>query len=657
MSQPGRRRVGWLWTGWLWTGVVCLVTVCGGPSVVPAADRPAADLPGGYSPRLAVLGVEQGDGPAVGQWSRFWPGMFSGRVVVESLGSAPFDPTSEHSQAEWRAALEQRPDWIFVQVAGPGAREGTEAGAGDAAPGRDLTGWQQALRDRMLEARAAKVRPVLVTAPGVFGPEKEDASAAAARETPGAAPGHSPAVVAEGVWRVARDVRVPVLDLQGDTRALVRRLAEVDPQGEWLAAITHDAGVERGARALAALVAQAIPGQVPGLISRLDQAAIRAALPVAVEGCGLPRLLLPGRLHAVVGAEVNLYFDNMLLWPAGADIEVDVQCPQGAQQADRWTWIPGAEGVGEHPLEVTLRDFQGEVLARGRTTVVVAPAQAGAGQAVSLLLVGDSLTHASQWPARLLERARGEGEPRLSLLGTHQPAGVAEGVRHEGYGGWTAQRFATHFVEGALPDEVKLRGSPFLVRGPTGAPRLDFGAYLERVQAPAAPDVVAIFLGPNDIFGLTGTNLEEGLDVMLRHLRELIEMVERAAPRTKVALLVALPPAASQDAFGANYKAGQTRWQYRRNQHRLAEWLRLLYDRPGAEAGQVTVELVATHLQVDCRHGYPAVEVPWHADSSVKGLRQNNGVHPDANGYRQVGDAFYAWLKCHLHQRSVLAGQ
>ena len=642
--------MGLLRTGLLWLGVACLVSVGGVRGMVVAADRPAADLPGGYSPRLAVVGVERGEGLASSQWSRFWTGMFSGRVAVDSRAGGPFDPTSDRAQTEWRAALESRPDWVFVQVTGPG--EGGEA----AAPGRDRAGWQKALRDRIGEARAAKIRPVLITAPVPLVAVGEGAPAGSGGATPGQLEWPAPAAVAEGVRQVARDLRVPVIDLRGDAQALVRRLAEVDARGEWIAATTNDAGAEEGARALAALVAQSIPGQVPGLISRLNPAAIRAALPVAVEGGGLPRLLLPGRLHAVVGAEVNLYFDNMLLWPAGADIEVDVQCPQGSQQADRWTWIPPAEGVGEHPLEVTIRDFQGEVLARGGTTVVVAPAQAGAGQAVSLLLVGDSLTHASQWPARLLERGRGEGEPRLSLLGTHQPASAAEGVRHEGYGGWTAQRFATHFVEGPVPEEVRLRGSPFLVRGPTGEPRLDFAAYLERVQAPAPPDVVAIFLGPNDIFGLTGTNLEEGLDVMLRHLHELIEMVERSAPRTKIALLVALPPAASQDAFGANYKAGQTRWQYRRNQHRLAEWLQQLYDRPGGGASPVMVELVATHLQVDCRHGYPAVEVPWHADSTVRGLRQNNGVHPDANGYRQVGDAFYAWLKCHLHQRGVSAG-
>jgi len=587
------------------------------------------------------VGADPANSSAAAGWGAQLRGQFDDRVVLTSHAGGPLDPLAGATAERWQQVLEQRPDWVFLQVGGA-ADSAAGSSGGDPGP------WQGALRGLLTAARSAKIRPVLITTPEAWeavpqGDQQESGRGEGGR-------GEGLATVANAVRQVARELRVPVIDLHADSRDLARRLTGAGPQGEWFRGGPPERLNRRIQRAHAALVAQALPGRVPGLITRLEARALRAGLPLGGTGCGLPRLLLPRRLHAVVGTELNLYFDNAVLVPEGAGLEFDVQCAQGVQQADRWTWTPAPEVVGEVPLELIVRDFTGEIVARGQTTIEVAPTAAGSGRDVSLLLIGDSLTHASLWPARLLERSQGAAQPRLTLLGSHQPPTAAAGVRHEGYGGWTAQRFATNFVEEPPPEEVQRRGSPFLVRGADGQPVLDFAAYLRRIDAPAPPDVVAIFLGPNDIFGLTGTNLEEGLEVMLGHLKSLIEMVGRSAPRTKVALLVALPPAASQDAFGANYKSGQTRWQYRRNQHRLAEWLHQLYDDPQAPE----VELVATHLQIDCRHAYPTVEAPWHADSTLRGIRQNNGVHPDANGYRQVGDAFHAWLMCHLWRTRAL---
>ena len=101
-----------------------------------------------------------------------------------------------------------------------------------------------------------------------------------------------------------------------------------------------------------------------------------------------------------------------------------------------------------------------------------------------------------------------------------------------------------------------------------------------------------------------------------------------------------VPPAATQDAFGANYAAGQTRWQYKRNQHRLIERMLEKYGSHKV-AG---VEVVPMHLNLDCAHNYPAESVLPSAHATDKVFRQNNGVHPSAAGYHQIGDSLYAWL-------------
>jgi lysophospholipase L1-like esterase len=117
-------------------------------------------------------------------------------------------------------------------------------------------------------------------------------------------------------------------------------------------------------------------------------------------------------------------------------------------------------------------------------------------------------------------------------------------------------------------------------------------------------------------------------------------MIHSASPSTRVGVMLPVPSAASQDAFGSNYAAGQTRWQYKRNQHALVEAMIKRY------AGRQSkgLQLIATHANLDCVHNYPTETVAPNAHSDEKVVRQSNGVHPSAAGYRQIGDTVYAWL-------------
>jgi lysophospholipase L1-like esterase len=257
-----------------------------------------------------------------------------------------------------------------------------------------------------------------------------------------------------------------------------------------------------------------------------------------------------------------------------------------------------------------------------------------------VLFIGDSLTHASLYPRQVLDRARGDQQPRIKLIGSHTPAGAPPEVRHEGYGGWTAVRFATHAQGTPRAGDYAGRASPFLYPNGEGQPALDFNRYFADVNEGRTPDLVCLFLGPNDIYPDTEATIEASIDRMLRHFDLLVQECERAAPQATVGVLLPVPPAASQDAFGANYGSSQTRWQYRRNQHRLVERMQAHY---GAWPGG-RVHLIPTQATLDCRHNYPTARAPFNAQTEEQGVFQNNGVHPDPAGYRQIGDTVYSWL-------------
>ncbi|MDA0833788.1 MAG: hypothetical protein O2955_04835 [Planctomycetota bacterium] len=356
---------------------------------------------------------------------------------------------------------------------------------------------------------------------------------------------------------------------------------------------------------------------------------------------GAVRLVLPPTLYAVAGHELNVYFDNVTLTINPKNYVFDVDCPRGSHFEQFWTYTPSADDVGTYTFALDVRNEQNEIIAHDECKLVVVPANAKDESDLTLLLIGDSLTHASTYSRHLLDLSQQPEQPKITLIGSHNPTGENDKAnRHEGYGGWTALRFATHFTETARTGDYKDRGSPFLYVDENGEKQLDFKKYVTDVNDGEFPDIATIFLGPNDIFRYTDEDIDDGIEQMLTHYDRLIEMLQSKQSLTKVAVMLPVPPATSQDAFGANYRNGQTRWQYKRNTHLLVEKMLERY----ADREDQGIFIVPTNVNLDCEHNYPAAEVKWNAQAEGSGLRQNNSVHPAASGYRQIGDTLYAWL-------------
>ena len=363
-------------------------------------------------------------------------------------------------------------------------------------------------------------------------------------------------------------------------------------------------------------------------------------IPAAVSAGDAPilELTLPPVLYAVPGIETNVYFENTVLAINPANLVFDVTCPKGAQQRERWTFVPKPEDVGTHLFSLAVYGEGNHLLAEASSMVkVVDPAAAAQ---LSVLIIGDSLTNASVYPARVLEACAQDANLKVRLIGTNVPRKDSPELRHEGYGGWTAARFASYFEAEAWKDG-KRACSPFVFADAGGKPGLDFARYYREQNEGNPPDVVTLLLGCNDTFGASETGQADAIAACLANLDILINSIRAVGPNTVIGILLLAPPAATQDAFGTNYGCGQTRWQYRRNQHRLVERTLERYGKRESDG----IWLLPTSVIVDPYYGFPAVTVKANAHSSVDIVRLNNGVHPNEAGYRQIGDALYAWLK------------
>ena len=341
------------------------------------------------------------------------------------------------------------------------------------------------------------------------------------------------------------------------------------------------------------------------------------------------QLTLPPVIDAVAGLETRIVFDNIVLTEDVAQYRFAVECTLGKATDKWWSAVPQASETGRHALKVRVSDAAGKPLAEQSCVLNVVPADAGKDASLRVLIVGDSLTHATIWPNELGRLLSEPGNPQWTMLGTHRPKSAAKGVAHEGYGGWTWARFVKQYEPN--PDGTyRKRSSPFVYLGKDEKPALDVPRYIREECDGTPPDVVIFLLGINDCFGASPEDPDPRIDPVLEYANTLLKAFHQAAPDALLGVCVT-PPGNSRDgAFEANYKGRYPRWGWKRIQHRLAQ--RQLEKYAGDQATGKRISLVPIELAIDPESGYP----------------DNNSVHPNATGYRRIATDVYAWLKARL---------
>lgn len=355
-----------------------------------------------------------------------------------------------------------------------------------------------------------------------------------------------------------------------------------------------------------------------------------------------PQIVLPEVIYATPGIEMNVYFDNVFLMVNPANYVFEINCPKGMQQNERWTFTPKKTDVGDHAFELKVRDGSNKIIAKGKSVLRVSKPDAGANKKLSVLMIGDSLTHNSVISRHLLDLCKDGRNPKIKLIGSHHPgeAKTPENV-HEGYGGWTAGMFLKHYT-GVYKGHYKKRGSPFVFKNPKdGKLELDFQRYCDQYNDGNPPDIVTIFLGWNNITNTNDKKIDRTLKSMFNNYDKLIKMIRKVGPNTKIGLMVLTPTAATQDASGNNYGNKYQMWSSKKNQFRLCEVMLQRFKGREKEG----IYLIPTHINIDNVNNFSSKSVAVNARNPKKIKRQNNACHPAPSGYMQIGDTLYCWLK------------
>jgi lysophospholipase L1-like esterase len=393
-------------------------------------------------------------------------------------------------------------------------------------------------------------------------------------------------------------------------------------------------------------------GMMFGLVITLSAAVFGAAATTATAPAtqaampGPVRLILPPVIYAVPGIEANLYLDNAVLVLNRRNDAFDVICDKGILLEERWTFTPQPKDVGEYPIEVWVRDKSNTVVARARSLVRVLPIDRPREGNTTLLIVGDSLTERPGYPQQLLDLNSRDDVLHLKLIGCRgaNNAPATGELRHEGYSGWTAEAFATFHGPLSRSGEFKRpdTGSPFVYGDTDETAHLDFARYCEQFNGGRGPDAITIFLGTNDVFTASDENIETRVDRVFKYYDALVNAFRKMRADTRIGVVLTTPPSRSQDGFRGYVGAGrQTRVQYRRNLHRLLE--RLMEHYGGREAEHIY--LVPAYVNLDTERDFPTRPAPANARSDVEISRVIDGVHLTREGYAQIADSIYCWLK------------
>lgn len=237
------------------------------------------------------------------------------------------------------------------------------------------------------------------------------------------------------------------------------------------------------------------------------------------------------------------------------------------------------------------------------------PINAGKGQNIKVLIIGDSLTNFNIYPNRTGELANSDENTTIEFIGTR-----GDNTKHEGRGGWSAKYYCTK-------SNFNTYNNPFLNNG-----KFDFSNYMNTNNF-SDVDIVIINLGTNDI-ALNRPDIDNNFSGDFKAYDEMISSIKAYNANIKIALGSTITPARLNNA-NIDVKTRRQRW------NRLME--RYCLDN--------NYTYIPYWLVVDPINDfkYEDVQIDDYNTTTIKKVADN--THPADSGYKKMGDLTYATIK------------
>lgn len=403
---------------------------------------------------------------------------------------------------------------------------------------------------------------------------------------------------------------------------------------------------------------------------------------------------LPNRLYAVVGDKLQLFFRGMIKDIDIYKYDILVTCSRGQKYPRYFEFTPVLADVGTYNFKVEVKDKDGVILGSKTCQIIVRNAVQSPASNTVFLNVGDSLTSANAWGIEAHRRLTGSGGTPAGLGLTNisfRGRKTGSGIGWEGNGGWTWTSYATagaaafrFDVSGVVTvpsinsvytnngqtftvAEVNITsGSGYIRCLSTGSPlasgvltktsgggdaTINFSASTADAGNPFwnngaldFPNYVNTYMGGqvDCIFFLLTWNGQTphrtDFSAIINTAKILVDHIHTNYPNCKMKIMGVQLPSLNG---GMGYNYGATGTSYADGYGMVVTALNMnkaYQDWCNDPAYSSFLEFVNVSSQVDSEYNMPASQTPVNSRSTITELRGTNGVHPNNDGYLQIGD-------------------
>ena len=301
---------------------------------------------------------------------------------------------------------------------------------------------------------------------------------------------------------------------------------------------------------------------------------------------------LPDTIHLALGNTIELYNDNIAFLKLSDTLtKFSWDHAEGTSDDKKFQWT--ADHTGNINLKIKICN---EGVSDSAMTILKVAEKTGAGT-LNLLAIGNSLTNRG-FEDQFIQISS-DLSCSLNPVGT-----LGTTYKHEGHGGW---RF----------DSFLRESSPFFFTD-----TVSISKYIMKNNFPD-PDVIKISLGINDCYG----NL--AMDTILTNAYMLIDTVYHDCPNSLI--IIALP--SSCEKTGSGWLASYGKMDnFERYQLRIRELWKNIHNKYAYGKYKPNIHVSYDGLCIDRTNGFP----------------EDNGVHPNKQGYMQLARGFSNTLNYYL---------
>ena len=331
----------------------------------------------------------------------------------------------------------------------------------------------------------------------------------------------------------------------------------------------------------------------------------------------------------VVGDNFQLFYRSVVQAPDPYGYYIKLEGKKGHMYNRYYEFKPEASEVGIYTLKLSVCDANGVEYGSDETKLIVVPATVTNGTTKNILCFGDSLTANGVWVAQGISRYVKAGYTNVKTLGSMTKTLNGVTVNYEGNSGW---QWST-YINGA-----DNKDTPFLKADRSG---ISFKEYATKYGVNKI-DEVYILLTWN---GIGGRFREFSFDDSLfSNAKKIVDTFHKEFPEGKITL-IGIPKPSMNAGLGAYYELNLGYADNYAQSVTVMNYNKFMEDWSNMEEYKDFLFYMDGMGQFDSEYNMPTESKPVNnQNSTTEQVGNAMGMHPNNQGYMQLGDFFFRAL-------------